>query len=339
MRLVPFHDSDATWDAAVARDPAATFCHLAAWRAIMADVLGCEPLYTVAVDDTGRWCGMLPLVRVRSALFGDYLVSLPFLNYGGPLGGPETQRALADHAAETAQRLGADLLELRTRADVGCDLRLSHRRITVLLDLPPCADTLWEGFSAKLRAQVRRPRTAGMEPRFGVGQVAAFYDVFARTMRQLGTPVLSRTLFERLARDFPALVVFGAVYWRHRPVAAGCGFVWQGEFELTWAAALHEHRRAAPNMLLYWSFMEHLIALGVRVFNFGRCTPGGGTHRFKQQWGGRDVPLPWRQWSSRSVVATPAPTTPRYRLAAAVWRRLPLGVTNRIGPLLARRLP
>jgi len=85
------------------------------------------------------------------------------------------------------------------------------------------------------------------------------------------------------------------------------------------------------------SFCEALREIS--TFDFGRCTPGGGTHRFKLQWGGADVPLPWLQWSTRNVVATPSPDRPAYKLAAAVWRRLPLAVTNRIGPMLARQLP
>jgi len=92
-------------------------------------------------------------------------------------------------------------------------------------------------------------------------------------------------------------------------------------------------------MLLYWSFMSHLIERGVRQFDFGRCTPGGGTHRFKQQWGGADVPLPWAQWTSRNVTAPPTPDRPVFRVAAACWRRLPLALTNAIGPIIARRLP
>ncbi|HLQ23813.1 MAG TPA: hypothetical protein VK132_11435, partial [Gemmatimonadales bacterium] len=95
----------------------------------------------------------------------------------------------------------------------------------------------------------------------------------------------------------------------------------------------------AANMLLYWSFMQRVVAAGGRIFNFGRCTPGGGTHRFKRQWGGVDVPLPWAQWSPNSVRATPSPDRPVFRVASAVWRRLPLGITNALGPALARVLP
>src|SRR5213078_3829365 len=159
---------------------------------------------------------------------------------------------------------------------------------------------------------------------------------FARNMRSLGTPVLPRAFFERLSRAFGGLVVFGTVYRRAEPVAAGCGFVWHGEFEMTWASSLREHSRSAPNMLLYWAFMEQMIARGVRVFNFGRCTPGGGTHQFKRQWGGRDVPLPWRQFSTGAVKAPPSPGDPAFSWGPRLWRRLPLSIANRLGPRLVR---
>ena len=339
ISVAPLDGSLSVWDAFAAAVPGSTFCHLAGWRAVMEDVLGHECCYAIACDDAGAWRGVLPLVRVRSALFGDYLVSLPFLNSGGPVGTPDAVTTLVEHATTLARHLRVDLLELRTRGPVESPLRLSQRKVTVRLELPPSAEALWRVFDPKLRSQIRRPQRDGLVARFGPDQVDAFYDVFARNMRSLGTPVLPRAFFTRLAATFAGLIAFGAVYRRGQPVAAGCGFVWRDEFEMTWASSLREHSRSAPNMLLYWSFMEQMIARGVRVFDFGRCTPGSGTHRFKRQWGGTDVALPWLQWSARNVAATPSPERPTYRLAAAVWRRLPLGVTNRIGPFLARRLP
>jgi len=191
IEVVPFEDGN--WDRFATQAEDSTFCHLAAWRDIMTDVLGAEPLYRVAVDEEGSWRGILPLVRVRSRLFGHYLVSMPFLNYGGPLGTPAAQTALAEHAAHEGRSTGADLVELRARHGVECGLSVSDRKITVLLDLPESAETLWrDDFSGKLRSQIRRPQKEGMEARFGTDQWEAFYEVFARHMRDLGTPVLPR---------------------------------------------------------------------------------------------------------------------------------------------------
>lgn len=332
------------WDEFVARAEGSSFCHLAGWRDILSDTLGAECRYWVATDRNGEWQGVLPLARVKSWMFGHYLVSVPFLNCGGPLGVPAARERLAQEAVAEARRSQVDLLELRTRSAAtggggGHELATSSRKITVLRELPGSTDELSKSFPSKLRSQIRRPVKEGLFTRFGSDQRESFYEVFARTMRDLGTPVLPRAWFERIAVTLPDLVVFGVVYRGDEPLAGGCGFVWRDEFEMTWAAALHEHRALAANMLLYWAFMEQMIARGVRQFDFGRCTPGGGTHHFKRQWGGTDVPLPWQQYAPGGVKATPSPDDPAFSWGPRLWRRLPLPIANRLGPHLVRLLP
>ena len=116
-----------------------------------------------------------------------------------------------------------DLLELRTRQLIPSALRATHRKLTVRLDLPTTADVLWQAFPAKLRSQIRRPQREGLEARFGADQLDAFYEVFVRDMRRLGTPALPRAFFERVASTFGERVVFGVVYRGARPIAAGQG--------------------------------------------------------------------------------------------------------------------
>ena len=336
---MPLDGDGAAWDAFVESAPDATFCHLAGWRGILTDVMGRDCRFVAARDDAGAWRGVLPLVRVESRLFGKYVVSMPFLNYGGPAGDLAGRSALERHARSEARRSGAALLELRSRAHASPVLDISGRKITVLLDLPDSADALWQRFPSKLRSQVRHGEKSGLTARFGRDQREPFYEVLARNMRDLGTPVLPAAWFEAIAQTFPQLVEFAAVYRGDVPIAAGCGFRWRDEFEITWASSLREFNSLAGNMLLYWLFMQRMIGAGVKTFNFGRCTPGGGTHRFKRQWGGSDVVLPWGQWSPSEVRATPSPDGGKYRLATAVWRHLPLAVANRVGPLLARVIP
>jgi serine/alanine adding enzyme len=339
LTVLPLDGATGTWDDFVARAEGGSFCHLAGWRDILTDVLGAECLYRVAMGPSGGWQGILPLVRVKSWIFGHYLVSLPFLNYGGPLGSSVARRRLVQEAVTEARRSRVDLLELRTRYASDLDLPVSSRKVTVLLELPPDVEALSKSFPSKLRSQIRRPMKEGLVARFGADQREAFYEVLAHNMRDLGTPVLPRALFDRLAQAFPDLVIFGVVYRGDEPLAGGCGFVWRDEFEMTWAGALRASRPLAANMLLYWAFMEQMIAREVRVFNFGRCTPGGGTHQFKLQWGGADVSLPWYQYAPGGLKSTPSPSDPAYSWGPRLWRRLPLPVANRLGPLLVRLLP
>jgi serine/alanine adding enzyme len=340
LSVEPFHEAPDVWDREVRRWPGWTHFHLWGWKTVVEDVFGHECRYLVARDVQDGVQGLLPLVRVASRLFGRYLVSMPFVNYGGPLGTAEAVRALSDAAVALAGETGADLLELRSRTELPLDLEVSHRKITVLLDLPAGdAGPLWDGFPAKLRSQVRRPSKEGVTVVFGPEQLGPFYTVFSRHMRDLGTPVLPRRFFQRVLDTFGTDVWIACAYHGGRPVATGWGFRWVDELEMTWASSLRSHNRIAPNMLVYWSVMERCVSEGVRTFNFGRCTPGGGTHRFKRQWGARDEPLWWYQSSRGGVNSTPSPDRGGMCWGPRVWQRLPLGLANALGPRIVRLIP
>jgi serine/alanine adding enzyme len=327
------------WDGFVRTQAGWSHFHLYDWRQVIQRVFGHECVY-LAARKGGALVGVLPLVRVRSMLFGHYLVSMPFVNYGGPLGSEDGVAAVCRAAVDLARGERVKLLELRSRSALSIDLPASHRKVTVLLDIPEGGSAaLWKKLDSKVRSQIRRPQKEGVTIRFGPDQVAPFFEVFARHMRDLGTPTQPRRFFDALAERFGSDVWFGCAYLNDRPIAAGCGFRWDVEFEMTWASSLREHNRIAPNMLLYWGFMERAANEGARVFNFGRCTPGSGTHRFKQQWGTRDEQLWWYQSGSASGAATPSPTEGKYALGPRLWKHLPERVATVLGPRIVRYIP
>jgi FemAB-related protein (PEP-CTERM system-associated) len=326
------------WDEFVRGCPDWTPFQLIGWKRVMQQSLGHDCPYVVAtVGDELK--GVLPLVRVRSALFGHYLVSMPFVNYGGPLGTPAAIRAMTDYVSRIAQRDNVKLLELRSRVALPLTMPVSHRKITVVLDLPRDSAALWQSFGSKLRSQVKRPQKEGVQVQFGPDQVDPFYQVFAEHMRDLGTPAMPRAFFRAIADTFPTEAWFGCAYYQGHPVACGAGFHWSGEVELTWASALGAHNRLAPNMLLYWAFMERAVQAGASLFNFGRCSPDGGTHRFKRQWGSRDERLWWYQAAREGATGTPSPSDARYAWGPRVWKRLPLPIATALGPRIVRFIP
>jgi FemAB-related protein (PEP-CTERM system-associated) len=335
----PYEGGAGQWDEFGSSQAGWTHFHQYGWKNVVESVFGHKCLYLAAYEPGGGLTGILPLVRVRSRVFGHFLVSMPFVNYGGPLGTPDAVRSLTGHATAQARDSGVGLMELRSPMELDVSLPVSHRKITLLLDLPDDPTLLWEGFKAKLRSQIRKPRKEGVTVRFGEDQVAAFYRVFSRHMRDLGTPTQPLHLFQEIVRAFPDSTWFACAYLAGEPVAAGCGFHWNGEFEMTWAASLVQYNRVAPNMLLYWSFMERAVEQGLNTFNFGRCTPGGGTHRFKRQWGPREVPLWWYQYHRRGEAATPSPDDARYSWGPRIWKHIPLPIANFAGPRIVRFIP
>jgi FemAB-related protein (PEP-CTERM system-associated) len=339
VRVAPFQGTAADWDGFAERQAGFTAFHRYGWRQVMEEAFGHDCLYLAARDGAGALAGVLPLVRVRSVLFGHYLVSMPFLNYGGPLGTDEAVRALADAAVAEARRGGVKLLELRSARALPLELPVSHRKVTVLLDLAATPEALFKRFDAKLRSQVRRPQKDGITVRQGLDQVDAFYAVFAEHMRDLGTPVLSREVFRAAARALPDAMRVAVAYAGERPVAAGVGFAYGDEFEITWASSLRAFNKSSPNMLVYWELMQTCIREGRARFNFGRCTPGGGTHKFKRQWGGEDAPLYWYQLARAEGAATPSPDDGAFSWGPRIWRRLPLAVASAVGPHVVKYIP
>jgi serine/alanine adding enzyme len=338
LPVATWSGAPADWDGFVRTQSGWTHFHLHGWKDVIERTLGHQCLYLAAGE--GRVpAGVLPLVRVRSALFGHFLVSMPFVNYGGPLGNAEAVRALASHAADLARRDGVKLLELRSRIPLPLDLPVSHRKITVVLDLPSDPAALWQALGSKLRSQVKRPQKEGLVVRFGPEEVEPFYAVFAEHMRDLGTPAMPRDFFRALAGTFGEEAWFGCAYHEGRAVACGAGFRWGDELELTWASSLSAYNRFAPNMLLYWAFMERAVQEGVKLFNFGRCTPEAGTHRFKRQWGSRDEQLWWYQLAQGGAGGTPSPNDARYAWGPRLWRRLPLRLATALGPRIVRFIP
>ena len=159
-------------------------------------------------------------------------------------------------------------------------------------------------------------------------------------MRDLGTPVYSRRLFERVLAVFPGSARVGVVRLGNQTVASAIAVAHQDTIEVPWASSLREHASLCPNMLLYWNLIARAADEGLNVFDFGRSSPNAGTYRFKEQWGAKPEPLVWeyRLLGSREVPVQ-GPDNPNAGLAIRMWKRLPLGMTRVIGPTIVRNIP
>lgn len=329
------------WDRYVASHPRATPCHLSVWRELTATTLGSRNYYLMAHDARGVPSGVLPLTRLSSRLFGDYLVSVPYLNYGGPLADDAaTEQQLLDHAVRLARELGVSHLELREQQPRdGWAVRTD--KVAMSRQLPGQADGLWSEIGAKRRSQVRRAWKAGAEAAYGGAELLPeFYQVFARNMRDLGTPVYPVKWFAAILDRFPGHASLAVIRQHSRPVAAGLLLGHGKRVEIPWASSLREANRDGVNMLLYWAVLEKAIEQGFTEFDFGRSTEGSGTWRFKRQWGAEQTPLYWNYWL-RDGGEPPRlnPDNPRFRLAVRTWQRMPLWLANLVGPRIVRHLP
>ncbi len=335
--------ADARWDAFVDTTPRASVYHHGVWQDVVAEVFGHETYYLMAVGpDSSRATGVLPLVRVRSRLFGDYMVSMPYFNYGGAVAAhPWIEDVLMQEACKVADRIGATHVEFRDSAPRDGPWLLRRDKVTMLLELPDSAEKLWKQLGSKIRAQVKRPGREDAETvAGGVELLDEFYKVFSRNMRDLGTPVYPQSFFAKMLGTVPETSGIVLVRLRGEPAAAGFLIGSGARIEVPWASSLRKFNSTSVNMLLYWEMLKVGIEQGYGLFDFGRCTENSGSHRFKKQWGAVQEQLYWHYWVREGAdMPNLSPQNPKYGLAIMAWQHLPLFVANWIGPRIVKNLP
>jgi FemAB-related protein (PEP-CTERM system-associated) len=294
-------------------------------------------------DAAGETLGMLPLVFIQGALFGKFLVSLPYLNVGGVLASEtDVGRHLIDRAVQLADELNVKYLELRHETrhphpSLSYDVT---EKVHLRLKLPVSANELWSGFDPKVRNQIRKAQKEGMEVEWGQDALLSdFYAVFSRNMRDLGTPVFGRRLFASIFSHLGDSVEICVVRYQKTCVAAALLIHGDGVSEVPSASALRAFNHLNGNMLMYWHLLMRSIERSQQVFDFGRSSRGSNTYRFKAQWGASPQPAVWQYYVRRGSVDEMRPNHPKNRRRIAVWKRLPVWLTNFVGPTIVRGIP
>ena len=333
------------WDAFVRAHPEGTFFHLAAWAGVIERAFGHTAHHVLAERD-GAVVGVLPLAHVRTRLFGNALVSTPFCVYGGPLAADgEAAAALVAHAAALQARVGAKALELRflhppadglldEAAWPGkTDLYVTFRKPIAADD-----DANLKAIPRKQRAMVRKGIDRGLRS-VANADVDGLHRIYAESVRNLGTPVMSRRYFRTLAEAFGPAMDVVTVLDGEAAVSSVLNFYWRDEVLPYYGGGTAAARGVAANDFMYWEVMRLAAARGCKLFDFGRSKVGTGAFSFKKNWGFAPTPLHHRfHLAPGAAIPDVNPLNPKYRLFIAAWKRLPLPVANLLGPPIVRGL-
>jgi FemAB-related protein (PEP-CTERM system-associated) len=331
----------AEWDAFVLSHADASGYHLWRWRHVFEDAFAHHTEY-LAAREGGSICGILPLVQFDSRVFGRFMVSLPFVNYGGIVAAhPRASARLAAHASDIARMRGLKHVELRHRSRLCAELPAKTHKVGMLLELAATEAGAWATLDRKVRNQIKKAEKSGLVSEHGgLELLPDFYRVFAHNMRDLGTPVYSRRFFAAVLERFPDATRVHVVRRGATAVAAAISYAFRGSIEVPWASSLRAYRAMCPNNLLYWSAMQYAIANGFTVLDFGRSTIDEGTFHFKRQWGAEPSPLFWEYaLTRRSTLPDQSPANPQFRTAIAMWKHLPVGIATWLGPHIVRSIP
>ena len=328
------------WNQYVESNPAASLYHRAEWKELIREVFGHECYFFYAICNK-QVVGVLPLVRLNSFLFGDFMVSMPYFNTGGAIANRLLiEQKLMSTANDLAKKIGTGYIEYRD--DIARNtLPVRTDKVNMILSLPDKEDKLWGIFPSKLRSQIRRAQRENAQISVGGTEcLNDFYTVFAQNMRDLGTPVYGKALFDKILQIFPEDSRIISLHHGGRPVAAAFLLGYKETLEIPWASTIKEANHLSVNMLLYWEVLKFAIKNRYQYFDFGRSSKDSRTFRFKQQWGAKQKQLYWHYWLPDDVKMPQLnPDNPRYSMAITIWKKLPIFLTKWLGPHIVRNLP
>ncbi len=332
---------DTAWNEFVDASPRASFYHRAEWRAINQQAFGHETAYLGAMD-AGRLVGVLPIVRLKSLLFGNIACSMPFVNYGGPCGeSEEVESRLLTAASALGDEWGVDYTEIRSQRYLGDAYPSSDHKVSMTIALDPDPEAVMARFKRDQRAEIRRAAKNGFVVKFGPELVDDFYAVLAASWRELGTPIFGLDYLKAIIAAFPGATRISVVYDANGVPAAGAfDGIHNGTVEGMWLGMRSEYRKQLVGYVLYWELIRHACELGCRTFHLGRSSKDSGGEQFKKKWNAETLQLYWTYiLRTRSDMPSLNPDNPKFRLAIKAWQKLPVRATTLIGPYIARSIP
>ena len=327
------------WDAFVTAHPEGTFFHLAGWREVIERSFGHACPY-LAASRNGKITAVLPLVHLKSRLFSNALISNAFCVYGGPLAADEASLEALNRAAEELGRdLGVDYVEYRSlRPCRGDWARNDSLYVTFRKTILPEPEANLLAIPRKQRAMVRKGIKAGLVEEEDES-VDRFYRIYAESVRNHGTPVYAKAFFANLKKTFQDACRVTIVSRDGGPLSGVVSFRFRDEILPYYGGGTADARRFAAFDFMYWQVMSWACEAGLKIFDFGRSKRDTGSFAFKRHWGFEPTPLhyEYRLFGAEDVPEI-NPLNPKYRLAIALWKRMPLAGANLIGPLVSRAL-
>lgn len=311
------------------------------WKRINEQELG-HSSYYLTVEEAEEIQGILPLILVRSRLFGRILCSMPFVNFGGAAFlTPAAEEALVHESCNIAAKCNADYLEIRSTQPLAGTLSTSEHKVSMTVKLSKDPEVLWNAFKSKHRTNIRRVYKDDMRVVSGHAELLdTFYEIMCISWRSLGTPIFRKQFFQAILDTFGNDIRIFVAYQGAVPIATTFNGHFKETVEGMWAGSIPEGRKLQVNYALYWEMIKDACERGFAQFHLGRSTIDTGGESFKKKWNAETTQLYWQYFMpGNGEVPQLNVQNPKFKLAIETWRHLPLWLTKTVGPLISKSIP
>ncbi len=330
------------WDKYVKTHQQASFFHLSGWQTVIEKSFN-HPCYFLYAEKDGSICGVLPLVEVKSSLFGHALISTPFCVYGGAIADTvEIVRQLEQEACQIAERLQVDHLELRYKEAQDSSLLLKQAHSTFGVEIVEGSDNILASIKKKQRAVIRHSLKNELNSSISSNKhdFNDFYQLLSTSYRNLGTPIFTKRYFENLmtvfADDSDVAVIRDK---NNQPSSAVLNFYFNEQVLPYYGGGNDNARGLKSADFMYYQVMCHAQEKGKKWFDFGRSKNDSGPYKYKKNWGMEPKSLYYYYYLVKAEeLPNLSPNNPKFKFFIAMWQKLPLKLSQFIGPFLSKYL-
>lgn len=326
------------WDSFVQASADATFFHQAGWKEVIERAFGHKTFF-LYVENDGKITGILPLVHINSLFFGNTLVSIAPCVYGGIVASDEQSYLELDkEACRLAEELGVDCLEMRNRVQKNPERPYKKLYVSFRKELDADVEKNFLAIPRKQRAMVRKGIEAGLTSVID-NNIDRIYRAYSESVRNLGTPVFSKKYFQTLKDVFADQCEVLTVEHNGHTIASVMSFYFKDEILPYYGGGTDLARDLKGNDFMYWEVMRRAVEKGIKIFDYGRSKIGTGSYNFKKNWGFIPEPIFYEFYLVKSASMPDInPLNPKYQFFIAAWKRLPLAVSQWVGPWLSKDL-
>ncbi|KGK99151.1 hypothetical protein LI82_03740 [Methanococcoides methylutens] len=328
------------WDDFVMKNGSTTFYHQTGWKNAIQDTYNHKPYYLFAENEVGEIAGIFPLFYTNNLFFGKRFVSVAFAPYGGVCADNEIiEKRLIDEAIDLGNKLNVDYCEFRcldennTHENMSCSKNCS----TFILDISKGHECIWNNMNRNVRNRIRKGLKSNLnyEMDSSLNSLSTFYDLYARSMKRLGTPPHDINLFRNIHKQFPDNVFISKADLGDIPVSSFYLITFKNTLITAWGASLSAYFKLAPNDFMYWNCVKYASENNFRCVDFGRSLNNSGNEVFKTRWGCDVIPLSCYCYPPSKMISP----QDKYGKLSKFWTKLPLPLVNKIGPKVRGVVP
>lgn len=315
----------------------------------------CEPIYYINLKEEIVKT-IFPFFLVKSKIFGDRLISQPFIDIGGLLGEfdknfmlnvinnlKEQFKGKATNIEIRLNTFSENYKEFETfLLNQNFDKKSGKQQFILRLRKE---EDLWNSFKRITRKGIKKANKSGLKLNEinNEKEIEIFYKLYLKRMKNFGTPQHSYdyflNLFAEMKENFKGL----NCYKDEKLIGSLIVLYTKDYMYAAYNFSEYEFLMYQPNDLLYWEIIKWAIKKDIKYFDFGQCeanaeekTHAEGIYNFKSKWLGdlyerQSFYYCFKQDSKQDIKS-------KKDNLIKIWRKLPLFVIKRLGPKIASQL-